>query len=674
MNRFKVVAMLVMICFMGLFTCEIARAQRTITNEGPKSPEEIAREADISLQEGKFEKALSLYSTLLDQNEDDPKLNFLIGFCYLNTDYGLEQAIKHLKTAIDNTSSTHEKELPVEAYYYLAKSYHLNNQFNEALEIINLLMGKISPADKIFIDNVITLKKNCENAVMLSQTSAKLNIENIFELNSKYSDKNPMFFNHGNEVIFTSRRENALQRKKLEDDQYDENIFYSKLYEEEWQVPYGLSNSVNSSEHEKACWISKDGKQIIFRRLDKKKEILLQSTKNADNEWSVPLPFPEQINNRGSQSFGSLSPDGNYLFFTSDRKGGFGGTDIYICENKGNGEWGIPENLGDKINTPFNEESPVLQENGVLFFCSEGHGSMGGFDIYATYRNKKGEWLAPFNLGLPLNSNEDDFFYLPDENGMVSFISSQRQGTKGKSDIYKVTQIDSLSDGFAIISGKIVSNKKIDFVKAIDISVNNRNDKEKTYLLRTSAEGIFNYILPANANYSMTVKFYNETIYACQFDIEAGNSFLCLDQSLNLPEIKFELDSTNKIKDLRNLSGKEMLVYHSVNKTTEKIKNAYLLARIKTQNSDSLLVENSNLSKNFASDSIYSIKIAVSKSRISISNFNTNQKVKEIIDSKGNYVYYVGEFNYEWEALIQLKQLKESYPDASIFVNHSTSN
>ncbi len=664
---------------ISMFCSSAITAQRNKTEEHKKK-EDTEELAEIYLQEGKFEKALLIYRNSLDNNAKSPRLNFFVGYCYLNTDYGLEQAIEYLKNATTLTPDKDDESSPVEAYYYLAKAYHLNNQFQLSIDIIDKLLGKIPQNDKPFINQANRLKEFCENALMLSQTKAGINVDNIFEFNSKYSDINPLIFNNGQEAIFSSRREIHQLRKKMDDDQFDENIYYTKILDDEWITPYGLSKSINTIDHESACWISENGKQLIISRMTEDKINLYFSNKNEQGEWSVPEKFPEPINGHSQQTFGSLSSDGKYLYFTSDRKGGYGGTDIYVSENKGNNIWGTPKNLGPSVNTSYNEESPFMHENGVLFFCSEGHISMGGFDMFATYQDNAGNWMNPVNLGLPLNSVEDDFFYQPLPGGQYAFSSSERKGAKGKSDIYRFIISDSTDRGYALISGNIMFPPKIAAEKTIGIKFKNNQTAEEIGPFRTDKNGNYSFILPAQSNYQMSFLYQNKLFYSVIINIPKSYSFLCMDQSIIIPNLKLELDNNLQAVNQTISNNEKINIIYSVNKSTERIKLATTIASVENNYSDSTFLSDLNKSNGNINnddnkkDSIFSIKLVSSKSRIPLSTFSDSGKVKEHIDSKGNYIYYIGEFDYEWEALIQLRSIKEKYPKATIFVNSFTSD
>ena len=131
----------------------------------------------------------------------------------------------------------------------------------------------------------------------------------------------------------------------------------------------------------------------------------------------------------------AISVDGNRLFFTSDKPGGEGGTDIYVSY-RDNEKWSIPKNLGEIVNTPGNEGFPYMDEKGNLFFCSKGHIGFGGFDIFVTRQNADGNWEKPTNLGRPINSPLDDISISLERGGRRGLFTSSRMG--GDDDIFLI--------------------------------------------------------------------------------------------------------------------------------------------------------------------------------------------------------------------------------------------
>ena len=176
----------------------------------------------------------------------------------------------------------------------------------------------------------------------------------------------------------------------------------------------------------------------------------------VNGKWTPIKKLNKNINTKFYESHAAVSYDGKKLYFTSNREGGQGNLDIYVSEKDGTGDWGPAKNLGNVINTPFNEDTPFITQNdSVLYFCSEGHNSMGGFDMYKS-RKTEASWNIPSNLGYPVNSADDDKFLQPVNNGRNAFYSITT-GYK-KKDIFYLDFSSLNADLKFKISGKFLLN------------------------------------------------------------------------------------------------------------------------------------------------------------------------------------------------------------------------
>ena len=244
------------------------------------------------------------------------------------------------------------------------------------------------------------------------------------EINNAKSCEFPIYVSESNSgLIYYSELKNSA------DGSSSQEFYYSKFNNTDstWEKPINIQ-----TEYAKFYKISK---------ILKLKEIFI----TIDNDlYSVDLnnmmfiPQKLNINTKSIEKSPVLSPDGNTLYFVSDRKGGYGGTDIWASERLSNGNWSEPYNLGKLINTTEDEESPFIMNDGVtLYFSSKGHNGMGGFDIFLTTQNDEGLWSMPENVGAPINSNANDFYYVTDSYGKVAYYSSDKN-EKGKQDIFFV--------------------------------------------------------------------------------------------------------------------------------------------------------------------------------------------------------------------------------------------
>jgi len=182
--------------------------------------------------------------------------------------------------------------------------------------------------------------------------------------------------------------------------------------------------------------LSSDGKTLLLTRNDNDiYNLYTSSFDSTSNSWSPITKLPREINTRSWENFASFSPTGDTIFFSSNRSGGFGGFDIYMSTKTASG-WSSAKNLGESINTPFDEIAPTMSHDGKkLFFSSKGHPTMGGFDIYVS-QLQNGKFSKPTNLGYPLNTTDDDVFFFPIGDGSSGYISRMLNKDFGEEDIY----------------------------------------------------------------------------------------------------------------------------------------------------------------------------------------------------------------------------------------------
>ncbi|MBN1252005.1 MAG: PD40 domain-containing protein [Bacteroidales bacterium] len=658
----------ILFCILLLKSFEL-NAQRTVSDK-ELSKNEIEKLAEEALAEDKFERALILYKRLLINENNNSRLNFLIGFCYLNTEYGKETSLSYLENSISLKSTDDKNNAPAEAFYYLAKAYHLNNKFSKAIQILDSSINKIPEHQIEFKNAALRLKNYCQNANLISKSKINLKIESLIDINSKYSDYFPLINSNGKEIIFTSRKKPSINKSEKEiDGEYDENIYKSSFKEEVWENPVEISNKINTLSHEKACFLSEDASKMIIQRIDKQKGSLYLSEKNSSNQWSLPKKFNSNINTKYQETNGSFSPDGKFLFFTSNRKGSLGGTDIYISEKQQDGAWGDAKNLGNKINTIYDEEMPYLHKNGTLFFSSKGHNSIGDFDIFASVKDKTGNWTEPINLGMPINSVFDDFFYIPMRLGKKAYFSSKRTGGKGNSDVFEI-ELDTIGrNDYIAIRGKLIFNEK-DSIKNLKIVIFEENDFDTIIKAENFPNsGKYQYILKAGKKYNFTYFYDDIIIHKNIIDSNPGGSILVLDQIVNLDDIIVIPKSNIQFyKNITNNKFKTNLIVSNPKSNSISFVNSIELNSF--DNNQNITQNDSSIIKN----KIYSIKLADSQTKQALSYFSDIEDVKEHINNKSTYIYYVGEYIYEWEAEIQLRKIIDKYPKAKVIVNDFLNN
>lgn len=398
-----------------------------------KKDQETFLEAEYFLLYKDYTDALPYYLDLYKSRPENANLAFRIGLCYLNISGQKNLAISYLETATKNSSARHKEgtitqiTAPYESWINLADAYRINYQFDKAKDAYQkyketLLSGD---ADINFLDQQI---KSCDVAKELIAKPVAFTEENFGEpFNDEQSDFNPVISGDGKSFAF-------MVSLKF----YDA-IMYSTLVNDKWSPPLNITPEIQSDGDFYISCLSFDGRTLFLSRDDDYNSDIYASTFDG-TKWSPAVKLNKNINTKYWESHGFVSKDGNLLVFASDKPGGFGGLDLYISR-KENGDWGVPVNLGTEINTPFNEDRPFLINDGkTLYFSSQGHSNIGGFDIFKADSQSNGLWSTPVNIGYPLNTPDDNFFFMPVGNGKSGFISLFKENDGfGKEDIYKIT-------------------------------------------------------------------------------------------------------------------------------------------------------------------------------------------------------------------------------------------
>jgi hypothetical protein len=432
-----------------------------------QSNKELEEEAYFYFNNKDFKKAYELYDKLYAKNPKDLDYKFKLGYCCLFYPEKKSRAVEIFEDIKKNDS---KKSRDID--YYVGKAYHVNYRFQDAIKSLEAYLAVIGnhpkEDDKLFVEDAKQTLKNCANGIELIDKKVQADITNLgAPINSDEVEGVPVITADESIMIFTYAGKKSTGGK-LNDDlkpdqngEYREDIFMSvKQADSTWGEPSGIP-SLNTNGNDAAIAISPDG-QTMFTFSSNNDLGDLYVSHLSGTDWSKPERLNKNINTEAWEGSCSMTADGRYLFFASERKGGLGGRDIYVSE-KVNGDWGPAENLGPKINTQFDEDAPFIHPDGItLFFSSKGHSSIGGYDIMFSLK-KDGEWLEPKNMGIPLNTTEDDRYYVINAKGDKGFFSSDRGGAggKGKQDIYVVTPgILGEKPVIAMLKGTVYGNDK----------------------------------------------------------------------------------------------------------------------------------------------------------------------------------------------------------------------
>lgn len=404
----------------------------SISASGQKKREikEKFYEAEMNVLYEEYNEALPGYLDLLKIFPENDNYRYRIGQCYLNTPGQKDKAIEYLEKAILNTDekykegSFRETQAPVDAYYFLANAYRVNKQLDKALETYSIFKGLLNP--KVYNSDVVDKQmESCLNAKKLQQNPLFLKYSNLGEpVNTRFSDYNPVVSGDDTKMVFTR----ALQ--------FFDGVFFSEKVNGTWSNPIDLTFQLGVDEDLYPCALSWDGTTLYLYKLDNYVgNIYISHFSNG--MWSSVEKLNENINDKYWESHACVTKDENTMYFTSNRKGTFGGLDIYRSVKDSLGEWGPAVNLGPNINTEYNEETPFITEDEqTLFFSSYGHFNTGGYDILYSTLLDSVEWSKPLNMGYPINTPDDDLFYAPVGNGNFAYYSQYTNEGMGEKDIF----------------------------------------------------------------------------------------------------------------------------------------------------------------------------------------------------------------------------------------------
>ncbi len=404
-----------------------------------------------------YDLALPLYLDLFKHDTTNANIAYRIGICYIyhNNPPEKKKSIPYLEYAVQHISKKYkegsylEKNAPPDAWFYLGTAYRDNMEFEKAIAAFKKFTQTVSVGSVYYIDYVKREIQCTENAKQLTKNPIPLEPQNLSEvINAPDEVQNcPVISDDESVIVFTAGKRNIfnaaldLEMKNL--DYKLDDIFFSKKVDGKWIEPINITKQIAAGSQQRTVpvSISADGTELYLVRDDNDDGNIYVSYYKND-KWTKMKPLNKNINTRYWESHATISKDGKTLFFTSDRPGGFGGLDIYRSDRDEKGDWGPAVNLGPTINSIYDEETPFVlgeKENYTLYFSSQGHYSMGGFDVFYSNLLKNGKWSTPINIGYPLNTVGNDLFYVPKANGEYFFfpLNNNERGGIAKNNIYK---------------------------------------------------------------------------------------------------------------------------------------------------------------------------------------------------------------------------------------------
>lgn len=584
--------------------------------------------------------ALPLYMKLDSMEKGNHNMSFKIGFCYLKAATYKTKSIPYLEFAIKNIAKLYEegeikeKEAPLSAYYYLAKAYHLNYEFDKAIEMYKKYIEALGTSAKLLseVEEINHDIETCNYGKELVKTPKKVEVENLGPgVNSKYPDYSPVVSLDEQTIIFTTRRTGGTTEKKLPNGEHFEDIFVSTYSETDnkWGKATPIGKNINGSGHEATINLSADGlKLLVYKDDGGNGNIYVSELKGK--EWGTAEYVSAPINSSAWESHACFSSDNRVLYFVSNRGGGVGGRDIYKCLKLPNGEWGPAQNLGDVINTKYDEDGIFIHPDGKqIFFSSKGHNSMGGFDIFTSVINdENGNWSPPVNYGYPVNTTDDDVFLITTADGKRAFFSSDKEGGYGEKDIYLIKFPENEPRDITILLGKFINHTKEDISNNTIYIINNATNDTIQELNANSSSGKFGTNLPIGNSYKTVYVVNNKTILNEVIDAPKKQGYKVIRK-----EIPYYGDSTQLLVDNSALNNSNLL--NGKNGLCNPEKSSYqLFFKYNKKEVDNEAADFKTfideLTNCLTSNTSFEVEIESSASTVPTSTFRSNQNLSNL--------------------------------------------
>lgn len=672
--------------FIIVFSCtSILMAQETVKikkkefkipnqTEGFKKAWKNIHEGDKYFKQGigTYNLARDHYLFAESYNGENAELNYKIGLCYLSSDNKFK-AIDYILKAYELKPEVSEKiKLSIGRSYQQALEFEKAKQYYEEykqeMPLTKDIVAQANILDKLVLE--------CTNGIELLKSPQRVIINNLGEaVNSPYDDYNPKFTYMDTALFFTARRPVKKKSKRSEvDNKFFENIYISSISDNEFKQARPLGKLFNTSGNDAIVGVAPDGSSVFIYRGGEKGGDIEQAIYDQEKEkWKKPKSLSKSIGSDASETTAALAPNGNELYFVSSNPElTIGGKDIFVSKKNSKGKWEEPRNLGGLINSRYDEEGVYLTSDGEsMYFASKGHNSMGGFDIFKCTKNKEGGWSSPENLGYPINTPEDDVFYISDKDGTYGYYSTTRPEGFGGKDIYKVVKLGTEKEFYTLTKEKLVAGldylEKKPFLNVPDLmSISNTlilsgkvrdtiGNSDTTvmaslvFMNTGSGEVIARAITDKQGAYKVQID--NPT--TCGIEINAKGYLYFLDiidlTGYNPDELankdfylqKIEVGTKVVLKNIYFETGKSVLTSESddalnkVRRFLENNKSVRLEISGHTDNTGSSRV-NSELSTNRAKAVVdYLIAQGISKSRLEYKGFADTQPVADNSTAEG---------------------------------------
>ena len=488
---------------MSLVLAFFLLGHNALLGQSKKQNKALLKDAKEHLRYEEYQQAIPLVEKLLLQDSENPYYNFWMGKSLYLT-YKKNKALSFLDKV-----HTINPDVDKDFHYYYGLVLHYNDRFDDAIREYAADLQSYNPEDQHYKSVQNRISQATRAKQFKARKDAKLvKIENMGDaINTEYAEHSPVISADNDLLMFTARRPDS-RGADPKHYFYDEDVYISRKVGDAWTASENVGLPINSKGHDATISLTADAQTLYIYR-HKKLGGLYRTDFDAEGKaWKEPRAVEKPVNSKHYEASICQSADSSLLFFSSDRPGGYGGLDIYMARREGK-DWGEPENAGPVINGPFDEDAPFLHPDGVtLYFSSEGANSIGGFDIFVTeYDSSAGAWLQPLNMGPPVNTADDEIYFVLSADGKTGYFASGREGGYGEKDIYvaKFPYFRYPKRYYALEIAGIVQDENTKDTVASTIKLIDKETGEVVEEANTDEAYVYSFIVEPERSYSLEV-------------------------------------------------------------------------------------------------------------------------------------------------------------------------
>jgi len=396
-----------------------------------ESPEELFEDGDFFYARGDYDEAAYLYRQLIRKEPGNHNAHYKLGMAYLNIEGQESLAIDQFLIATENTSIKYrknyykEKDAPHHTWFFLGNAYRIDNQLDKALEAYDSFKSHKKFEKNYNVRITDEEIKAVERAKIIQDAPVDVFKACYDEpLNSTNKEYNAVISANGKMMVW------------LNSQKFYEAIMMSVKQDGKWSAPVNITPQVGSDGEMSPTGLSADGKKLLLvKRMEFDSDIYMSEYDGS--LWSPAEPVHGEVNSNFTEDHASFDPDGVRMLVASDRRGAVGGLDIWISSLQADGTWSSPVNAGERINTEADETSAYFSPDGKrLIFSSKGHFNMGGYDLFHSDVNEDGTYGFPFNMGYPINTTNDNTYFVPLNGGNSGIYCVRDTAGLGDRDIW----------------------------------------------------------------------------------------------------------------------------------------------------------------------------------------------------------------------------------------------